>query len=110
MSVATFGELLVSGRDQLDAVARLPDSALHSHCNVGSDGQREPRSGWSAVVISAPVSSALTAEVARWSRQLAVLTSRLSLACEADRTRPAPTGHQLAEASGWFLTASTALT
>jgi hypothetical protein len=36
MSVATYGELLVSGRGHLDAAARLPDSALHTESVIAA--------------------------------------------------------------------------
>jgi hypothetical protein len=95
-AAATF---LAAGRD-----------LLHTHFAAGSDGRWEARSGWSAVVMSAPVTWMLTAEVARWSRQLAFLTARLSAVCEADRTIPAPLCDGLVGASGGLLAASAAIT
>jgi hypothetical protein len=61
------------------------------------------------VINSLPVTRALTEEVASWSRQLAFLTARLSLAAQLDATTPATVRQALAEACAWLLAANSAL-
>jgi hypothetical protein len=94
-SLAAAGSALAAGRD-----------LLRTHCATGLDGLWSPRSGWSALIISAPVSRALAQEAGRWSWQLGRLAARLSLAAGADARIPVPVRQGLADASTWLLTAS----
>ena len=97
--LAAAATALAAGRD-----------LLRSHATTGPDGQWAPRSRWAAVTGSAPVTRAVAAEVARWSRHLAFLTAGLSLAAQLDAAIPAPAGQGLAAACPLLLTASAALT
>ena len=83
---------------------------LRTHFSTGPDRQWSPRSHWAPVITSGPVTRALAAEVAGWSRQLALITTRLSLAAQADPATPAPVRHGLAGSCPWLLTASATIT
>ncbi len=108
------------GRGPADPLAaRLAASAaalaagrdlLRTHAITGTGGQWELRSRWAAVIGSGPVTQALAAEVARWSKSLAYLTAWLSAAAQMDAATPAPIMHGLAAATPLLLTASTTLT
>ncbi len=109
-----------SGRGPADPLtARLAASAaalaacrdlLRTHAITGTGGQWEPRSRWAAVIGSGPVTRAVAAEVARWSKPLAYLTAWLSAASQADAATPAAVTQGLAAATPLLLTASTTLT
>jgi hypothetical protein len=94
--------------------ARIPLAAgrdlLRTHFATRTDGILVHRSDWSAVVISGPVTRALAAEVAFWSRQLAVLITRLSQAAETSTAVPPTACPALASGGQWLLTATAALT
>lgn len=96
------------------ASARVPLAAgrdlLRTHFATGPDGILADRSDWSAVITSGPVTRALAAEVASWSRQLAVLMTRLSQAAGTSAAVPATARPALASGCQWLLTASAALT
>jgi hypothetical protein len=62
------------------------------------------------VITSAPVTRALAAEVTSWSRQLAFLLTRLSLAAETDAAVLAAVRHGLAGGCQCLLTANAAIT
>jgi len=83
---------------------------LGTHFAASPDGAWSQQSDWSAVITSAPVTRALAAEVASWSRQLAFLMTRLSLAAEMTVVVPAAVHHGLASGCHWLLTASAAIT
>jgi hypothetical protein len=97
--LAAAAAALAAGRD-----------LLRTHATTGTGGQWEPRSRWAAVTGSGPVTRALAAEVARWSKPLAYLTAWLSAAAQADAATPAPITQGLAAATPLLLTASTTLT
>jgi hypothetical protein len=81
---------LVAGRD-----------LLHTHLTADADGVQQHRSQWAAVVASLPVTRALTGEIARRARPLALLAARLASA------ESYPAGHLtvlegLEGATGWL--------
>jgi hypothetical protein len=98
-SLAAAGDSLSAGRD-----------LLRTHFATSPDGSSLQESDWSAVITSAPVTRALAAEAASWSRQLAFLMARLSQAAETHEAVPAAVRHGLASGCQWLLTASAALT
>jgi len=98
-SLAAAAGTMAAGRD-----------LLRTHFATGPDDSWSQRSDWSAVIISAPVTRAVAAEVASWSRQLASLMTRLSLAAEMDAAVPAAVRHGLAGGCQWLLAASAAIT
>lgn len=97
-SLAAAATALAAGRD-----------LMQTHFATDTGGQRAGRSEWSALITSEPVARALLDEAGRWSRQLGLITARLSTAAVADPAIPARLTRRLAGASGWLLTASTVL-
>ncbi|MGO9080680.1 MAG: hypothetical protein ACLQDY_16810 [Streptosporangiaceae bacterium] len=97
--LAAAAAALAAGRD-----------LLRTHATTGTDGHWEPRSRWAGVTGSGPVTRALAAEVARWSKPLAYLTACLSAAAQADAATPAAITQGLAAATPLLLNASTTLT
>src|SRR5216683_2262281 len=89
---------LAAGRDLLD-----------THFVTGADRTRSAHSDWSAVVTSAPVARALLGEIGGWSRQLAILAGRLTLAAAADPAVGVPVRSGLASARRWLLVAGAAV-
>ncbi len=83
---------------------------LRGHFTIDPYDRWSTRSNWSAVTCSSSITRALTAEVASWSRQLAFIAGRLSLAAQADPAIQDPLRQGIAGASHWLLTASTLLT
>jgi hypothetical protein len=57
---------------------------LHTHLATGPDDLWDHRSAWAPVVTSLPVTRALLAEVAGWSRQLALIAAGLVAAHPSD--------------------------
>jgi hypothetical protein len=91
-------ESLAAGRD-----------LLRSHFGTGTDDRWTERSDWAAAVDSLPVTRALVAAVAGWSRQLSCAMARLSVAAAGDRSVPVSAHQGLANASHWLVTASATL-
>jgi hypothetical protein len=83
---------------------------LQTHFTSDPAGRRSLRSDLSAVITSVPVGRAILAEVAGWSRQLAFLTARMSLASAADPGIPRRVHQGLADGSHGLLTACAAIT
>jgi hypothetical protein len=82
---------------------------LRTHFHTDPDGWPQ-RQDWAVVVTSASVSRALLAEAGAWSRQLALLTSGLSLLSAPDPAVPGSVHQGLGEAYHWLLTGSAAIT
>jgi hypothetical protein len=82
---------------------------LRGHFTTDPHDRWSTRSNWSAVICSNSITRALTAEVANWSQRLAFITTRLSLASQADPALQGPSRQGLAGASHWLLTAGTLL-
>jgi len=97
LSAATVA--LAAGRD-----------LLQTHVTSDPAGRRSPRSDWSLVITSAPVTGAILAEVAGWSRQLAVLTARMAVASAVSPGIPRRVHQGLADGSHGLLTACAAIT
>lgn len=102
------GPLAESLADAATALAGGRD-LMQTHFATDTGGQRAGRSEWSAVITSEPIAGALLEDVGRWSRQLGLLTARLSTAAAADTAIPARVTRRLVGASGWLLTASKVL-
>ena len=83
---------------------------LQTHFTSDPAGWRSPRSDFSAVITSVPVGRAILVEVAGWSRQLAFLTARMSLASASDPGIPRRVHQGLADGSHGLLTACAAIT
>jgi hypothetical protein len=92
--LAAAAAALTAGRD-----------LLHTHAAVSVDGVRPGRSDWTAVVTSVPVTRALLSEIAGWSRHVANLAARMTL---ADPVIPAPAREGLASACCWSMLAAAA--
>jgi hypothetical protein len=83
---------------------------LQTHFTSDPAGWRSPHSDFSAAITSVPVGRAILAEVAGWSRQLAFLTARMSLASASDPGIPRRVHQGLADGSHGLLTACAAIT
>ncbi len=77
--LAAAAETMYAGRD-----------LLQTHFRPGPDGTRQPLTGWSAAIASAPASRALLAEIGGWARQI--------VTCTADLTTTPTMGNAIAEA------------
>src|SRR5262249_22391568 len=79
------------------------------HFTADTDGVLVERSDWASVITSAPVTGALLGKVDRWSRQLAVIITRLSLATPTEAAISAAMQQSVANGCHWLMTASAAL-
>jgi hypothetical protein len=96
--IAAAGTCLAAGRD-----------LLHTHNVLEPDGLYSGRSDWAAVLSTSQVSEALLDEIAKWSRQLALLTARLAGVPAARPVGPASVRHGSATACHWLLVAASAI-
>lgn len=78
---------------------------LGTHFRTDPSGWPQRR-GWAEVITSVPVTRAVLAEAGGWSRQLAFLTSWLSLLSAADPAVPASVHRGLTDAYHWLLVGS----
>jgi hypothetical protein len=96
--IAAAATSLTAGRD-----------LLHTHHITEANGVRSDHPGWPAVVASAPVTRALLAEIATWSRKIAYLTARLSVMPRSRQPSPALTDQGPASACCWLLLAGVSI-
>src|ERR1022692_1147706 len=96
--LAAAGTALAAGRD-----------LLRTHFVTDAQGELLPRSDWSAVITSAPLTWAILEEAARWSQQLGLMSVRLAAAAFADPATPAAVSQRLAEGCRGLLAASAAV-
>jgi hypothetical protein len=83
---------------------------LHTHLATGPDDLWDQRSAWAPVVTSLPVTRALLGEVARWSRQLALVAAGLVAAHPSDVAEGLVVGGALQGAAAWLWQVGVAVT
>jgi hypothetical protein len=82
---------------------------LHTHQTAAPDGWPSERSAWAAAVTSAPVTRALTTQIARWSGQVAMVASRQAATCTSSQRQPAGLADGLQAAAQWLWLAQAAI-
>jgi hypothetical protein len=82
---------------------------LHTHQAATPDGWVGERSAWAPAVTSAPVTRALTAQVARWSGQVALIAARQAATCTTSPSTPAGLADGLQGAAQWLWLAQAAV-
>jgi hypothetical protein len=97
-SLAAAATCLTAGRD-----------LLNTHTATSPQDLREHRSDWAPTLVSLPVTRALTAQIARWSRQLVSVTAILASADPAATPAAVTAGESLQAASQWLWAAGTAI-
>jgi hypothetical protein len=83
---------------------------VHAHLTTAPDDLWDHRSPWAPVVTSPPVTRALLGEVARWSRQLALVAAALAPARPSDASAGVLNRSALQGAAAWLWEVGVAVT